>query len=154
MTPEESSDSIGRVNQRDLGVDWGMRLMIRFRGFSESYKGTLVGIDRGSYLICSVPQLKGIWVRVNQEKPVEVRYLHRGVVYGFKCTLLSLVEEPVNLILLSYPEAIESVTLRKHERIPCLILATVQADGRSWKGRGSRLEPGWVQFCIPSFTGG
>ena len=149
MVAEESPKNIGNANQRDLGVEWGMPLMIRFRGFSESHKGSLVGMDRGHYLICSVPQLRGIWTKVHQENHVVVRYLHKGVVYGFKCTLISLIEEPVPLMLLSYPEEIETVALRKHDRITCLIPATVQVDGRSCKGAIVDLSLGGCSFACP-----
>jgi hypothetical protein len=63
-----------------------------------------------------------------------VRYLYKGVVYGFKSNMISLIEEPIPLMLLSYPEEIEAVALRKHDRINCLIPATVQVDGQSYKG--------------------
>ena len=149
MVPEESPKDNGNVNQRDLGVEWGMPLMIRFRGSEESHKGTLVGMDRGYYLICSIPQLRGSWIRVHRENHVVVRYLHKGVVYGFKCTLLSLIEEPVPLMLLSYPEEIETVALRKHDRIACLIPASVQVEGQPCKGAIVDLSLGGCSFACP-----
>jgi c-di-GMP-binding flagellar brake protein YcgR len=151
MVPEESPKNSGKVNQKDLGVEWGMPLMIRFEGFSESYKGTLVGMDRGHYLICSIPQIRGIWVKVHKENQVVVRYLHRGVVYGFKCSVISVIGDPVPLMLVSYPEEIETVTLRKNDRTTCLIPATVQVDGRSFKGAILDLSLGGCSFvCTTS----
>ncbi len=151
MVSEESPKSIGKVNQKDLGVEWGMLLMIRFEGFSESYKGTLVGMDRGHYLICSIPQIRGIWVKVHKENHVVVRYLHKGIVYGFKCSIISLIEGPIPLMLLSYPEEIETVTLRKNDRITCLIPATVQVDNWSCKGAILDLSLGGCSFvCTTS----
>jgi c-di-GMP-binding flagellar brake protein YcgR len=151
MVPEESPKNLGTATQKDLGVEWGMPLMIRFEGFSESYKGTLVGMDRGHYLICNIPQIRSIWVKVNKENQVVVRYLHKGVVYGFKCTVISVIGEPVPLMLVSYPEEIETVALRKNDRITCLIPATVQVDSWSCKGAILDLSLGGCSFvCTTS----
>jgi c-di-GMP-binding flagellar brake protein YcgR len=148
MVPEESPKYIGKVNEKDLGVEWGMLLMIRFQGFSESHKGTLVGMDRGQYLICSVPQIRNIWATVQTKSHAVVRYLHKGVVYGFKCSIISFIEEPVPLVLLSYPVEIETVTLRKDDRITCLIPATVQVDSWSCKGAIRDLSLGGCSFAF------
>ncbi|MCX5807642.1 MAG: flagellar brake protein [Proteobacteria bacterium] len=146
MVPESFSTNIGSVNQKDLGVEWGMPLMISFQGFNESHKGILVGMDRGHYLICSVAQMRSIWIKVHKESHVVVRYLHKGVVYGFKSNMISLIEEPIPLMLLSYPEEIETVALRKHDRINCLIPATVQVDGQSYKGAILDMSLGGCSF--------
>ncbi len=77
--------------------------MIRVDGFNESYKGRLVGMDRGHYLIFTTPRIRGIWMKVGKDNHIVVRYLHKGIVYGFKCGIISLIEEPP-LMVLSYPE--------------------------------------------------
>jgi c-di-GMP-binding flagellar brake protein YcgR len=148
LVPEKKPEDIGSVNQKDLGVEWGMPLMIRFKGFNESHKGTLVGMDRGHYLICSVAQIRGIWINVHKENHVVVRYLHKGVVYGFRCSMISLIEEPIPLMLLSYPEEIETVALRKHDRITCLIPAAVQVDSELYKGAILDLSLGGCSFVF------
>jgi c-di-GMP-binding flagellar brake protein YcgR len=125
-----------------------MPLMIRFRGFSESYKGTLVGMDRGNYLICSVPHVKGIWVKVHKENHMIVRYIHKGVVYGFKGTLISVIEDPAPILFMYYPDDIETVRLRKHERINCLIPATVEIDGVFCEGAILDLSVGGCSFAF------
>ena len=112
--------------QLQIGVEWGMQLQLRFSGFAESYKTTLVGMERGRYLICSAPLLPGLWTVLNAPDQTTVRYLCEGVVYGFKCTLLTVLAKPFQLLVLSYPEKIETVNLRQHQRVPCLIPATAK----------------------------
>ncbi len=120
--------------QLQIGVEWGMQLQLRFSGFAESYKTTLVGMERGRYLICSAPVLPGLWAVLNAPDQTTVRYLCEGVVYGFKCTLLTALAKPFQLLVLSYPEKIETVNLRQHQRIPCLIPAKAKMGQTGWDG--------------------
>jgi c-di-GMP-binding flagellar brake protein YcgR len=120
--------------QLQIGVEWGMQLQLRFSGFAESYKTTLVGMERGRYLICSAPSLPGLWTVLNALDQTTVRYLHDGVVYGFKCTLLTTLAKPFQLLVLSYPDKIETVNLRQHQRVPCLIPAKAKTDQTDWDG--------------------
>ena len=126
----------GQKNHITLGVEWGMSLTISLKGYAESYKATLVGMERGSYLICNVPSSRkiGIWTTMHKENHVIIRYLHMGIVYGFHCTLIAALESPFNLLVLSYPEQIETVNLRQHGRIPCLIPAAMKINDHTYKG--------------------
>ena len=120
--------------QLQIGVEWGMQLQLRFSGFAESYKTTLAGMERGRYLICSAPSLPGLWTVLNAPDQTTVRYLHDGVVYGFKCTLLTALAKPFQLLVLSYPDKIETVNLRQHQRVPCLIPAKAKTGQTHWDG--------------------
>jgi len=122
------------TSQPQIGVEWGMQLQLRFSGFAESYKTTLVGMERGRYLICSAPYVPGIWAVLNGPDQTTIRYLCEGVVYGFKCTLLTVLEKPFRLLVLSYPEKIETVNLRQHQRVPCLIPATARMGEAAYNG--------------------
>ena len=55
-------DANDKEMPKGIGVEWGMRLQLRLRNFTESYWSTLVGMDRGQYLICTMPRIPGIWV--------------------------------------------------------------------------------------------
>jgi len=91
-------------------------------------------MERGRYLICSAPFLPGLWTVLNAPDQTTVRYLCEGVVYGFKCTLLTALAKPFQLLVLSYPEKIETVNLRQHQRVPCLIPAKAKMGQTGWDG--------------------
>jgi c-di-GMP-binding flagellar brake protein YcgR len=127
-------DTPARETHRAIGVEWGMQIQLRFRSFPESHRSILVGMNRGQYLICSMPRIPGIWVALQRHDEVTVRYLQRGVVYGFKSVLLNMIDEPFRLLFLSYPEDIETVNLRRCERIRCLVPATARKDDATYSG--------------------
>jgi c-di-GMP-binding flagellar brake protein YcgR len=91
-------------------------------------------MERGVYLICSAPSIPGLYAKLRDHNQVIVRYVHKGAVYGFRCTLLGLMNEPFRLIFLSYPDNIEVIKLRKNDRIPCMMPASVKLNGVTFKG--------------------
>jgi c-di-GMP-binding flagellar brake protein YcgR len=118
----------------DLRIELGTALQVQFVGSEDTVRGTLVGLDKGFYLIVRVPSIPGIWTRVHKEDQVVIRYLYRGTVYGFRSTLLNVVKEPSHLVFLSYPKTVEAINLRKQERVSCLIPAQTSINGVLVKG--------------------
>lgn len=119
---------------QQITVEWEMPVQLSFNGITGSFKSTVVGMERNQYLICSLPHIPGIWVKLHGRNQTIVRYVHGGVVYGFKSTLLGIIEEPFRLGLFLYPEDVETVKLRQHDRLPCLIPATGKLGETSLDG--------------------
>jgi c-di-GMP-binding flagellar brake protein YcgR len=103
-----------------VGLEFGTPLNVQFEGVG-SAKSMLVGIDRHRCLIIKPPSLSGIETRLFKKNQTVVSYLHEGMVYGFRCTLIGIIKTPFPLLILSYPEASETLNLRKHKRMPCLL---------------------------------
>lgn len=131
-----------------LGVEWDMQLRLSFVGIQDSFWSTLVGMRRGEYLICSGQLISGISTVLNKMDRTIVRYLYRGTVYGFKSTLLGVLDDPVQLFVLSYPGAVETVNLRAHERISCLIPATAELHGSKIDGAVTDLSVDGCRFAF------
>jgi c-di-GMP-binding flagellar brake protein YcgR len=106
----------------------------------------LIGWDPGRYLIIQTPPLIDIGSKLFQKNHCIVRYLFAGQVYAFRCTLLSLIKEPYRLSILSYPEVIENVNLRQHERIPCIIAAEISVNEQLYEGIISDISAGGCSF--------
>lgn len=130
----------------NLGIEFGTTLQLQFVGLKETAKTTLVGMERNSYLIARSPQISGIRTKLHKENHVTVRYLYEGKVYGFKCTLLGVIDEPFRLMLLSYPERIETVNLRKQERVSCFLPAKLIKDNLDYAGVILDISAGGCNF--------
>ena len=111
-----------------------------------SSRSRLIGMDPGNYLIIQTPPLVDIGSKRHEKNHVIVSYLYYGRVYAFRCTLLLLAKEPYRFALLSYPEALENINLRKHERISCIIIAEVRAHDQSYEGIVSDISKGGCSF--------
>jgi len=146
MISEQTENASLNNRTGQISIEWGTPLRISCKGFTESYKSVLTGMERDRYLICNTPDIPGIWTMLYKMNQIIVRYIHRGIVYGFKCTLMGIIEDPLHLMILSYPDNIETVKLRKHERITCLIPATASIDSTTYKGAVLDISMGGCSF--------
>jgi hypothetical protein len=146
MTPQGFQPVGKKADFVDLpGMSMGMLLQIQFEGLGAS-QSRLVGMDHGNYIIIRTPPLACIRSKLFEKNHGIVRYLFSGHVYAFHCTLLSVVTEPYRFSILSYPESVENMNLRRHERIPCIIAAEVNLKGRANKGIVSNISMGGCSF--------
>lgn len=104
------------------GAAIGMPMTVSIEGVG-TVKSVLIGIEHGQCLIVKLPLMPNIPLKFYEQNYFVVRYFHAGSAYGFRTTLIGIIKEPVRLFILDYPEIIESMNLRKHERYACLILA-------------------------------
>jgi len=102
------------------GIEFGTLLNIQINGLGSS-KSSIVGIERGKYLIIKTPAIAGVNTKLFKKNHIVVRYLCDGVLFGFHCTLIALLKDPFQLSFLSYPEIGDTINLRKHDRISCLL---------------------------------
>jgi hypothetical protein len=146
MTPQGLQPVNKKAEFIDLpGISMGMLLQIQFEGLGAS-QSRLIGLDYGNFIIIRTPPLACIRSKLFEKNHGIVRYLFSGHVYAFHCTLLSVVTEPCRFSILSYPESVENMNLRKHERIPCIIAAEVSLNGRMNKGIVSNISMGGCSF--------
>ncbi len=134
--------------REQLGITLGIALRVQLRGSKDTWNASLVGMVEGRYLIAEVPPIPGLWVKLHQMNNIIVRYLHDGKAYGFYSTLIAALNEPFRLAFLSYPEKIETVNLRKFQRVPCLIPGAVSMSGVSRRGVFTDVSEGGCSFLL------
>jgi len=146
MSPESSLPVGKKTGSIDLpGMTLGILLRVQFMGIGSS-RSRLIGMDPGNYLIIQTPPLVDIASKRHEKNHVIVSYLFYGRVYAFRCTLLLLVKEPYRFAVLSYPEALDNINLRKHERISCIIVSEVRVHDQSYEGIVSDISKGGCSF--------
>lgn len=127
------------------GLSLGNLLQLQFDGLGSS-RSTLVGLEPGKFLIVNTPPIADIGSKLFMKNHGIVRYLSSGNIYAFRCTLLGIIKEPFRLSILSYPESIENMNLRKHERISCILDATVSHCEKLYGGFVTDLSIGGCSF--------
>jgi hypothetical protein len=146
MTPRGISMVGKKADFVDLpGLGLGMLLQIQFEGLGSS-QSRLVGMDYGNFLIIQTPPIADIGSQLYEKNHGIIRYLFSGYVYAFRCTLLSMIKEPYRLSILSYPESVEHINIRKSERLPCIIAAGINFQGRLREGIVSNISMGGCSF--------
>jgi hypothetical protein len=146
MWPESTLTAKRTNNIIDLpGIFPGTLLQVQFEGIGMS-QSRLIGLETGKFLIIRTPPIPDIWSKRYEKNHCIIRYLFSGRVYAFRCTLLGLVKEPYRLSIISYPEAIEELNLRKHERMSCIVAAEVGVGGCLFEGIISNISEGGCSF--------
>ena len=98
----------------------GAEVLLRSGNSEVQLKSTLVGLERGEFLIIKTSKVESL---VEIDKSVKGIFVHDGAVFGFVSKVINVVESPAPLYFLSFPETIEKRELRKDLRIDCFIPA-------------------------------
>ncbi len=121
-------------NGAHLGIKQGSMLQVQVKGGKGNALSSLIGKERGQYLIIHTPSLPGFMTKLNKENQVIVRYVHDGIVFGFQCTLIHFMDKPFRISFLTYPEHIETMNLRSHKRITCFLPASAKIRDSVYEG--------------------
>lgn len=113
----------------DLPITIGTELLVEFQDFTLRTKSELVGMRHNQYLIIVMQQdMSGIRPEVLKESQIIIRYLYRGSVYGFRTSVLNLMNTPDRLVFLSYPKKIEEFRVRSSPRFECILPAVTSVE--------------------------
>jgi hypothetical protein len=110
-------------------MEIGITLKIQIEGTKSRLTSELIGVEKGEYLVIKMPpvqfmdNLSNVLYKGNS---IIVRYIHKGIVYGFKSHISHFITNPAKLIFIEYPNRIESHELRAHKRLDCYLPANVK----------------------------
>ena len=142
MEASESSKDI------QLNIGFSCEVLIEIEGIRKRIKSRLIGIAPKSYLIVETPKSTGIRKLLLNDTPVLIRYVYSGKIYGFRSYIIGKVNVPRQITFLSYPESIEKINLRKHERLNCSIPATIGFNEVDLRGVISDLSRSGCRFNL------
>jgi hypothetical protein len=129
----------------------GMKLQIEVQGASGRFTSSVRGLEPGAYVLASIPPRRELVdtsdLLVNGIKAV-VRYMHNGMVFGFKTTIMGAVYSPARLLFLEYPNVVESYNLRSYARVPCFLPAKIKLGSSEIDGAVVDLSKGGCQVRI------
>lgn len=129
------------------GLTVGMTLQIQVEGLG-SVLSSLVGMEEGVHLIIKAPPMAEIATKLFEKNIIIIRYFLAGQVFGFRSTLLSIIKEPFRLCILSYPTKMETLNLRKYDRIYCLLPAEIKMPQGTYEGLIEDISMGGCYFAL------
>lgn len=115
-----------------LPINISTEMLIEFTYRQLRLKCELVGMEVGRYLIIKVSHNEAPGCCTGKDVkdcPVVMRYLFNGTVYGFRATILNMVQAPARLIFVSYPERLEEYKVRHSPRYDCILPASATLGG-------------------------
>jgi c-di-GMP-binding flagellar brake protein YcgR len=115
------------LSQR-LFIELGTPLLIETGKIALS--GKLIGMKVGAYIIVDICGVDAEAISLSQEENVQVRYVNQDDIFCFSSRILTIFDQPDNLMFLHYPDKVESCNIRKYKRIDCFLQVHVKSAGR------------------------
>ncbi len=118
-------------NQSELVLNAGDALQLQFypqtaSDREERYYVRVIGYLASKSIIATAPVLDGKLMLLREGQQFTVRLISGNSVQAFMASLLKKTTAPYPYIHLSYPESLESKTIRKAQRINTRIIAAAQ----------------------------
>ncbi|MCW8899291.1 MAG: flagellar brake protein [Gammaproteobacteria bacterium] len=128
-------------NDLDLRQNVGDTLQLQFspNKKDERFYVKLIGFLENKSILVTTPRSDGVPLRIPAEQKFIVRMISGNSAQGFSAQAIHATSHPYPHLHLTYPKDLESITVRKAERVNCKLIVTVQnvesenttADGRS-----------------------
>lgn len=110
-----------------LPISFGTSMLVEIINLKLRIKSFMVGVEHGRYIIIKISEqdlIGNFRSEAVLESPMVVRYLHNGVIYGFKTSVLNVVSQPAKLFFVKYPESVEEFIVRTKSRYECVLPAS------------------------------
>lgn len=140
---------------RDIvfSLEPGARIQVEVKGLDLKLHSYHVGTVKGRYIMIQLPILAdknkdGLFTHLYQDNLVTIRYLQLGEVKGILCKVIRYIMSPFPLLFLSYPVKVQTHSLRKHKRVPCLIHAKAHIGSNAHRTIITDLSLGGCQTLL------
>jgi len=91
------------------------------------YNTCFRGVAASKWIFLDIPKHKGKRISLAKRQPLSIRYVHRGVVYGFRTKVHAAYVSPYSILAVEFPGKIESFNLRRSERIKTFVPIRVES---------------------------
>jgi c-di-GMP-binding flagellar brake protein YcgR len=125
----ETSSKINR-SQR-LFIELGTSLLMEPSEPERAVSCELIGMQVGKYLIVQLSDLNWKKGCVKKNEQVQVKYISSNDVFGFSSKIITTLKTPDFLIFLTYPENVDSCSVRSQKRVDCFLPVTIKKQDKT-----------------------
>lgn len=140
-----------RLDGQDLEMQVGARLHIELLTTGERFWGELTGDKQGKFLLVWLPGFSKYRKSLASETMVAVRAMNKDYqLCGFRTTIARLLSSPFPLLFLDYPDTYEKLSLRRHQRVDCLLPGLLLFNGEEYKCMITNISAGGAGIVLNS----
>jgi len=151
---QNMSHRIQRLPGKDLEIGVGSRLILEPMGADRKILTEFVGMVRDKSIITLLPTKPGDREAFVSDALLTVKYVHGGHnVSAFRTVVLGAITKPMPLLFLQIPDAVESLNLRRSDRVHCFLPTTAYVDGAEYAGLIIDLSAGGCRLVIEAKPG-
>lgn len=117
-------------NNLELKHNIGDTLQLQFSpgNADDRYYVKLIGFLENKSILVTTPRMDGTALKIPTEQRFIVRMISGNSAQGFSATTIHSTTRPYPHLHLTYPKNLESITVRKAERVNCKLIVTVQNE--------------------------
>ena len=132
-------------NNLDLKHSIGDTVQLQFYPGNEDerYYVKLIGFLDGKSIVVTTPRDQGAALRINNNQQFIVRLVSGNSAKGFNAKAIHTTKLPYPHLHLTFPDNLESTTVRKAERVECKLIVSVQneEEGKSFtEGKSAAMK--------------
>ena len=132
-------------NNLDLKHSIGDTVQLQFYPGNEDdrYYVKLIGFLDGKSIVVTTPRDQGAALRISNDQQFIVRLVSGNSAKGFNATAIHATKHPYPHLHLTFPDSLESTTVRKAERVECKLIVSVQneEEGKAFsKGKSAAMK--------------
>jgi len=101
---------------------------------NSKYSSVFRGHFSPDYFLMDIPSLKGNIKYIPHDCLITIRFVHKGMAYGFETALKRMYTKPSIICVLEYPQEIKNIHLRKSLRLNVFLLSRLRAQQRAVDG--------------------
>lgn len=134
-----------------INIEYGCPIFIEINEQRKKLTSKIVGLEHKEYIIIRSPAGMGsVLGKLNPGKIFVVKYVHRGIAYGFKTHVLTSITSPTNLLFIDYPKVVVEQGLRAENRYKCYLNCRVKTAEFESLGAVVDISMGGCCFTVPA----
>lgn len=132
-------------NNLDLKQNIGDTVQLQFvpGNAEDRYYVKLIGYLEDKSILVTTPRFDGAALKIPTEQKFVVRMISGNSAQGFSATAMYSTTRPYPHLHLTYPKDLQSITVRKAERVNCKLIVTVQNEEPEYslgEGKSASME--------------
>lgn len=113
-----------------LGLELNTRVLVRLNSLNSNsvpLQGEFIGISHYDFLVIRLPCIPGLLKKLLPSTSLEIRYITDGAINNFNVEIISHTFKPALLLYVTYPDRMNVLKTRKHQRLSCALPVTLRS---------------------------
>ena len=145
---------MGKQGKRPLDFRIGEKVLVDLEGTGRRFWTEAYGRVREEFILLRHPMSASFKDLLNKDQPITARYMDtQGSIFGFKSTVVGTISRPSPILVIAHPFTVESVNLRRHERVQCFLPSVLFHEGEEMPGYIVNISAGGAKFVWPLSNG-
>jgi len=141
---------MAKQDKRPLDFRIGEKVLVDLEGTGRRFWTEAYGRIREEFILLRHPMSSAFKDLLNKDQPITARYMDaKGSIYGFKSTVVGAIARPSPILVITHPFTVESVNLRRHERVQCFLPSVLFLEGSEMTGYIVNISAGGAKLVWP-----